>query len=195
MITVFSRYEPSENIPVDNFLCDRKLKKYFNRETAAAVRGIGLLKEKVELSSEAPFYYATGLIEFEDYGIERIASESIDGSRCFSMENFVNRGITGISPLNQFKILQNMPLCFISIVFGFRGENAVVYSSIGALLLQAMNGPAAGQMIIGAGKTYKDGAVESGFALLERDEIAGLPQIQPTTEAIELFRLIGEAGC
>ena len=79
MIYVFDTYTPDETIPVDEFLKIRKIKKYYNRETSAAVAAMGKLLKKAEICRKTtPVYYATGMLEYEDYGLRFIAENSVD---------------------------------------------------------------------------------------------------------------------
>ena len=87
--------------------------------------------------SATPFYYATGFIEYEDYGLKSTVEDSVDPAGKFSDRLFIEKGLSRISPLNQFKVLQNMPLCFVSIEHNLHGDNAVVYASAAGLLQHA----------------------------------------------------------
>ncbi len=188
MKKILLRYDADEAIPVKTHLTNRKLRKYFNRETAAAVMAMGELLQQVEMEpAQTPIYYATGLLEYEDYGLDLIVEDSVDGDGRFSSRRFIEDGLSRISPLNQFKVLQNVPLCFVSIEFGFTHDNAVVYSAAAALLQCALAAPRK-QVVIGAGKTHADGAVEAGFALVNRDELRSSQYLEFAGEAIEVFR-------
>lgn len=149
---------------------------------------IGRLLGPERLPAGTPFYYATGLLEYEDYGLQEVVAGSRDEFGRFSQQLFVEQGLSAISPLNQFKVLQNMPLCFVSIEHQLRGDNAVVYSSAAALLAYARSSAWPGVQLIGAGKVYADGAVAVGMALALPGEIESLAQGIPPGEAIELFR-------
>ncbi|MDD5492345.1 MAG: hypothetical protein PHV60_06670 [bacterium] len=187
MRVVFESFGPSKEISVQVYLKNKKLNKYFNREAAAAIVCMNKLTAGKELPANIPFYYATGVIEHEDYGLKAVAAGSRDAAGDFSQKLFVERGMAGVSPLTQFKVLYNMPLCFVSIEYKLTGDNAVIYSSAQALLLQARHSRTKGDILIGAGKVYSDGTTESGFALLRKTELASL-NYPGDTEAIELFR-------
>lgn len=188
MNAVFVAFRGDEEIPVLPFLRNRKMVKYLNRETMATIVAVGRLSASVPLPPEIPFYYATGMLEYEDYGLRDIVAASTDGAGRFSPRRFVEDGIRAVSPLNQFKVLQNMPLSFASITFGLTGDNAVVYSSAGALLRQALCAPGDGPVLIAAGKAYRDGRVESGAAVVPRARIEASPWAQSEAEAVEIFR-------
>ncbi len=188
MTAVFVSFRGDEEVPVLPFLKNRKLVKYLNRETMAAIVAVGRLSGSVPLPPDIPFYYATGMLEYEDYGLREIVAASGDAAGRFSPRRFVEEGIRAVSPLNQFKVLQNMPLSFASINFGLKGDNAVIYSSAGALLRQALCAPGDGPVLIGAGKAHRDGRVESGAAVVPRERIAASPWTESGAEAIEIFR-------
>lgn len=188
MKSVFVSYRGQEEIPILSFLKNRKMVKYLNRETMAAIVAVGTLSRSVPLPPEIPFYYATGMLEYEDYGLRDIVAACRDEEGRFSPKRFVEDGIRAVSPLNQFKVLQNMPLSFASINFGLTGDNAVIYSSAGALLRQALCAPGDGPVLVGAGKAYRDGRVESGAAVVRKEWIEASPWAQSEAEGIDIFR-------
>ncbi len=184
---IFEVYDSNQEILVKEYLMNKKLSKYFNRETAAAIVCFGKFKNQIIVPDNIPFYYSLGSFEYEDYGLEDISNFSIDKNSVFSNESFINDALPRISPLNQFKVLQNMPLSFISIVYKLTGDNAVVYDSALSLLLQALYSNPENEMLIGASKIYMDGKVEVGFALVGKNEINDLLKNR-YKEAIDLFK-------
>jgi len=188
MKVAFSTYAHNDVIPVLDYLKDRKLAKYFSRETAAAIVCLGKLQIETELRSRMPVYYATGITEHEEYGLPGIAMNSADATGQFSPELFVLKGFRDVPPITQFKLLCNMPLCFISLNFGLEGDNAVIYSTASGLLLQALSAPVQSPILLGAGKSHADGTVEAGFAVVSKKEIASSSYISSSLEAVEVFR-------
>jgi len=188
MNAAFSTFAHGETIPVFDYLKDRKLAKYFSRETAAAIVCLGRLLKDVEVPSSIPVYYATGITEREDYGLPGIARNSTDPSGRFSPELFIRKGFAEVPPITQFKLLCNMPLCFISLNYGLGGDNAVVYSAASALLCQALFAPVEFPILLGAGKSHADGCVEAGFAVAAKEEISSSPFLSSPVEAVEIFR-------
>ena len=195
MILVYDMFGPDIPIPIDQYIRSKKFKKYYNRETCAAISAMGRLLEKVDLDTgKIPVYYATGLLEYEDYGLQYIVRDSVNGEGKFSEKLFVEQGLSRISPLNQFKVLQNMPLCFVSIEFGLKGDNAVIYASTAGLLFSALFSNAS-VSFIGAGKTHKNGAVEIGFAFIEKEELFEYANyLEHQGEAIDFFRELHAAS-
>lgn len=190
MTVVFESYQVNDEIPVLDYLRNRKLNKYFSRETAAAIVTCGKLLNSFEIDPITPFYYATGVVEYEDYGLNKIVDACSDENNQFSQQFFVEKGLSSISPLTQFKLLYNMTLCFVSIEHNLIGDNAVIYSSASGLLTQVLHAPTDRAILMGAGKVYKDGKVESGFSLISKDNISYSPFLHSTVEAIEIFRTL-----
>jgi hypothetical protein len=145
------------------------------------------LLERETIPSDTPVYYDTGLVEYEEFGLDTIVENCARDGK-YSQEAFVERGMSVISPITQFKILLNMPLCFISIENNLTGDNAVTYASAIGLLTHARLADTDGMVVIGAGKVNPEGTVESGFALGNRDEIGKLDSGFGGKEGIEIFR-------
>ena len=191
MIAVFDSYGAGDEIPLRQYLKNRKLQKYFNRETAAAIVGVGKLLRDIELHPKIPFYYAAGVMEYEDYGFMELIRRSTGADGQFSQRRFVEEGMPGISPLSQFKVLQNMPASFAAIEFGLTGDNAVIYTSASGLLLLALHSNSRvshGSVLLGAGKTYKDGKVDIGFALVKKEEIEDSSFLYGSADAVRMLR-------
>jgi hypothetical protein len=189
MKILLDAYDRDAPIPVQRHIRNRKLVKYFNRETAAAVVCAARLLAGEELDPATPFYYETGLMEYENLGLDEIARESIDADGRFDQRGFALEGARAVPPLTQFKALYNMPLSFVSIEQGLTGDNAVVYASARALLELARCAPASERILLGCGKMHADGRVECGFALLGREVLVGVPLPDGEVEGIELMRL------
>ena len=175
-------------IPVNDFVKNKKMAKYYNRETQAAMVTVGMLLKGIELSPTTPIFYATGIVEHEEYDLHKIAINSVDESGLFSNQLFIEKGMAQVSPLTQFKILYNMTLCFISIEYGLKGDNAALFSSASGLITNAIYATNSDLVIIGSGKVYADGSIESGFAYMNKEELEALPSFHSMTESIELFK-------
>jgi hypothetical protein len=189
MKTVFERYGSDDEIPARDCLNKRKLAKYFNREISACVVVVSHLLADEEIPAQTPFYFGKGTVEYEDFGLSSVVESCVDESGRFSQQNFVERGMSSLSPLTQFKVLYNMPLSFIAIDRGLVGDNSIIYGSAAGLLLQAKHCDFPGRMLLGASKVHADAVIEVGFALCERREITTETFMRQDCEAIELFRL------
>jgi len=182
-------YLPNEEIPVYDFAKNRKLVKYYTRETMAAVVAVSQLFEGREIPSDMPFYYSTEETEMLDF-YKNICSQYAHIKDEFSSLGFIENVVPTISPLQQFKMMRNTTSCFVSIENGLKGDNAVLLSSASGLLYMAMFAETNGSVLIGAGKLYADGTAECGFAELMSDEIANHPMLNSTDDAITLFRTL-----
>lgn len=194
MKLVFESYAAAAPIPVQQFVRNRKLVKYFNRETAAALIAARKLLDQAPCDPATPFYYETGIMEFESLGLDAIAEGSCDADGHFEQRRFAEVGAKAVPPLTQFKALYNMPLSFIAIENGLVGDNAVIYASANGLLAQALTAPGELPVLLGSGKVYADARVESAFAFVDRDELAALAGRDWPGEAIAMFRSWHEGG-
>jgi hypothetical protein len=188
MKLVFESYAAEAPIPVQHFVRNRKLVKYFNRETAAALIAARKLFDAARCEPTTPFYYETGIMEFESLGLDAIANGSRDSAGQFDQRRFIETGARAVPPLTQFKALYNMPLSFVAIENGLIGDNAVIYASARGLLAQALAAPGNGPVLLGSGKVYADARVESALALVAPDELAELATMDWQGEAIGMFR-------
>ena len=193
MNITFKSYGRDERIPVEKHVKNKKLIKYFNRETSAAIVSAGELLREYPVPHDIPFYYETGVMEHEDFGIEMIAKASIDEKGEYNQQCFIEKGIAAVHPLTQFKALYNMPLSFVSIEFGLKGDNAVIYSSARGLLMQALHAPTDGEILLGCGKVRRDGRVDSAFTVLRKDDSDCL-LLDHEGEAIDIFQTWASRG-
>ena len=195
MKVLFDAYSRDEVIPVQEYIKNKKLAKYCNREAAAAVVCATKLLGKSLVDVRVPFYYETGCMEFEDYGLDAIVNASLDAQGTFSQRLFIEKGAKAVMPLTQFKALYNMPLSLVSIEHGLTGDNAAIYSSARGLLIMALHAPREKGILLGSGKVRQNGRVETGFALIDKDEIRNSPFLANDEEGIEIFRAWREGGC
>ena len=187
MKMIYKKFELNQEIPVRNVLKNKKLIKYFNRETANGIVCLSELLMNIDIDPETPFFYETGLVEYEDFGLNNITKTCIENGK-FSQKAFVEKGMSSISPLTQFKILLNMPLCFFSIENNLIADNAVIYSSATGLLTHAYLAETDRDILLGSGKVNSDGSVESGFMLIKSEELNLLKGNFEGKEGIEIFR-------
>jgi 3-oxoacyl-[acyl-carrier-protein] synthase II len=120
---------PAAPFALGDIVPDRKLQKYMSRAASLAVLAAGralgdagLLEDAARREAVAVFA-ATGLIGFELDQVTHamsISGEGFDGDR-------MARGLARCHPLMPFRMLLNMPLGLVSIAYGLRGENAILY--------------------------------------------------------------------
>jgi 3-oxoacyl-[acyl-carrier-protein] synthase II len=123
---------PSAPPALDDLVPDRKLQKYMGPAAALAVASAGRALRDAGLLGDADrcarlaLFAATGLIGFDFGQVARVMSDvaadgaATDGERMAA-------GLSLCHPLIPFRMLLNMPLGLVSIAFGIRGENAMLY--------------------------------------------------------------------
>lgn len=188
MRIAYRAWAAGEAVPVESHLPARKLGKYLSRESAAAAVVAAELFGGGRPAPGSPVFYATGVVDHEDFGLAAMLEASRGADGAFSRARFLADGIAQVSPLTQFKVLYNMPLCFLSILFGFTGDNAVLYGSAASLVDAARLCGHAGPVLIGAGKVSDGGAVAAGFALGTVEQFAARAPAAAAGEAVDLFR-------
>jgi len=180
-------YLPDQEIPVYDFVVQRKLVKYYTRETMAAMAAMAALYPDRKRDEDTPFFYATGELEMMAFYIE--ACQKMAGRHTrFSPELFLKELVPQISPLTQFKQMRNMTQCFVSIEYGLRGDNAALLRSGSGMLYEAMLCPGNRPVLIGAGRLYADNRVEVGFAEVLPSELEGHPLLGKDFEPVDFFR-------
>jgi len=188
-------HKADETIPVKAFIKKRKLIKYFNKETSSSIVCVAQLLKDTTLDPSTPFYYGMGLIQYEDFGLENIATLSRDPhTHQFSQQNYIEDAMPSVSPLSQFKVLYNMPLSFVAIEHNLQGDCAVVYADAHSLVTQAKYAPTEHQILIGASQVFEDGSVTSGFALINKEELPSADEALTMQEPIELFYYLEESN-
>jgi len=141
-----------EDFQSEQFIENRKLLKLMNREAQfAAVAAIQALEDsKINTNSIPPerfgIYIGTGLTTGElDELVPIIENSLVDGR--VDMKAFGEKALFRCSPLLSFKILTNMPVCYISILLNIKGPNMVF-------------NPWSGQVAQSIGEAFKE--IQSG---------------------------------
>jgi 3-oxoacyl-[acyl-carrier-protein] synthase II len=112
------------------FISQRRMLKLMNREARMAVSAAALAVDDAALKDcYSPYrtglYLGTGLTSGELADLIRLVENSIDEKGRFSYARMGAVALPNCNPLLSFKILTNMPLCYISIRFGVKGPNLV----------------------------------------------------------------------
>lgn len=118
------------NFDPADFISQRKMIKLMNREALMAVSAAGLAIHDAGLEGHySPYrtgvYLGTGLTSGELADLIRLVENSIDENNRFSYRRLGTKALPNCNPLLSFKILTNMPLCYISILFQVKGPNLV----------------------------------------------------------------------
>jgi 3-oxoacyl-[acyl-carrier-protein] synthase II len=132
---------PAAKIDLSGYVADRKTTKYMSDTTAMAVLAAGRALEDAGLLDDQiacvglALYMATSHIAFDlSQAVAALGETSETHLRELGQE-----GLRRCNPLLPFKLLLNMPLGLVSIVFGIRGPNFILYPGAeqGALALDA----------------------------------------------------------
>lgn len=187
MRLIYKKYLPNEDIPVYDYAQNRKLVKYYTRETMAAIVSVACLFEGTTPDPCMPFFYSSGETEIVDF-YRGIGEKFINEEKDFSSNWFVENVSQLISPLERFKTMRNTTACLVAIENGLKGDNGVLLTSASGLLYSGMLAETEGSVLIGAGKLYADGTVECGFAEGLPAEFAAHPLLDTLCDAIEIFQ-------
>jgi 3-oxoacyl-(acyl-carrier-protein) synthase len=109
---------------------NRKLVKFMNRETHMAAAAAALALADSGLGESYPserrgIYMGTGLTSSEIEELIPVLEASFGSSGEFSCRRLGEAGLASCNPLLSFKLLPNMALCYISMLYGLRGDNLV----------------------------------------------------------------------
>ncbi|MFC1745612.1 beta-ketoacyl synthase N-terminal-like domain-containing protein [Candidatus Riflebacteria bacterium] len=88
-----------------------------------AIASAGLEGENMQ---ETAIYAGTGATGLDFKHIERMLEASRGGNGKFDLQCFSEKGLNQINPLLSFKILPNMPVCFVAILNNIMGENLIL---------------------------------------------------------------------
>jgi 3-oxoacyl-[acyl-carrier-protein] synthase II len=131
----------------------RKLAKYMSPTTTMAVAAAGRALEDAGLldgdRADMALYVVADLIAFDVSAVGRAMDACKDDDGGLDLERLGADGLRLCHPLMPFRMLLNMPLGIISIVFGLRGENQILYpgaAQAGVLLESALRGVRSGRL-------------------------------------------------
>ncbi len=123
---------PARAFDLSAYLPDRKMAKYMNQTTALTVAAAGMALEHAGLRHdvccrEMALFISTGLIAFDLSRVTDAMRASITADRALDLKQMGEKGLPLCNPLMPFKMLLNMPLGLVSIVYGIGGENFILY--------------------------------------------------------------------
>ncbi len=175
----------TEPIALKEYLRLKKWAKYYDRRSAGALVVLARLLAGRQIDPRTPIHWALGDLEFQDYGLETIREKSRDEAGTWSSERFAREGMHSVSPLTQFKVLYNMPLCLAAMELDLVGENSVTHGLDEGMLVSAVATAWEGDMILGATRCRADGGIDCVAALARRDEI-------PLDRRGDILEILGE---
>lgn len=111
---------------------DAKTLRLMNRDAllavAAARRAIqdaGLIVGRHHSADRVGLFGATGLAGIPLEEVRPLIQHSADAAGQFDLQRFGQAALRRVRPVLTFKILANMPMCFVSIFESIRGENGI----------------------------------------------------------------------
>lgn len=116
----------------EEFFPDNKTLRLMNRDAQMAVVAARLATRDAALGPDRPYpserialFGATGLAGLPAREVVRLARYSAGADGSLDLARFGQVALRRVRPVLSFKILSNMPICFVSIFENIRGENAV----------------------------------------------------------------------
>ncbi len=90
-----------------------------------AIKDASITVGETYQSEEVGLYGSTGMAGLAIADVTRLIRYSADENGGLDLKRFGQTTLKRVRPVLSFKLLANMPICFISILEGIRGENAV----------------------------------------------------------------------
>jgi 3-oxoacyl-[acyl-carrier-protein] synthase II len=125
-------FAPVEDFDAARYFPDNKTLRLMNRDAQMAVvaarlamRDARLVPGELYQAEEIALYGATGLCGVPPAEIAGLLRNAAAADGSLDLERFGQVALRRIRPVLSFKILANMPICFVSIFENLRGSNAV----------------------------------------------------------------------
>jgi 3-oxoacyl-[acyl-carrier-protein] synthase II len=125
-------YAPIMDFDANSYFPDNKTLRLMNRDAQMAVvaaklamEDAGVLVDKVYRSQDICLYGSTGVAGMSVEEITQIIKYAANKDGTFSLDRFGSIALRRVRPVLSFRILANMPLCFVSIFLNIKGPNAV----------------------------------------------------------------------
>ncbi len=123
---------PVSDFNAEEWYPDNKTLRLMNRDAQMAVvaanlalRDASIRVDETYHGDEIALYGATGLTGLPVDDISRLVQYSAGEDGSLDLQRFGQVALKRVRPVMSFKILANIPICFVSIFEGIRGENAV----------------------------------------------------------------------
>jgi 3-oxoacyl-[acyl-carrier-protein] synthase II len=123
---------PVSDFDPERYFPDNKSLRLMNRDAQMAVVAAHLAMEDAGVNSDKTYpaediaiYGSTGVAGMSVEEITRIIRYAADDDGTLNLENFGKIALRRVRPVLSFRILANMPICFVSIFQNIKGPNAV----------------------------------------------------------------------
>jgi 3-oxoacyl-[acyl-carrier-protein] synthase II len=125
-------HSPIAEFHAEEYIEDTKSLRLMNRDAQLAVAAarLAIANAKLEVGKDYPsesisLYGSTGLTGMPAEEAANIVKHSADSKGNMDLRRFGHITLKRVRPVLSFKILANMPICFVSIFANIRGQNAV----------------------------------------------------------------------
>ena len=123
---------PILNFNPEKYFPDNKSLRLMNRDAQMAVVAAHLAMTNAEVNSDITYpakeialYGSTGVAGMSVEEITRIIKYAASEDGTLNLDNFGKIALRRVRPVLSFRILANMPICFVSIFQNIKGPNAV----------------------------------------------------------------------
>jgi 3-oxoacyl-(acyl-carrier-protein) synthase len=147
-------YAPVRDFDASRYFPENKALRLMNRDAQMAVvaarlamEDSGVVPDALYPAEDIALYGATGLAGMPADEIARLVENAAAADGSLDLRRFGRVALKRIRPVLSFKILANMPICFVSIFESIRGPNAVYTPGEG----QAAQAVAAGVQAVADG--------------------------------------------
>lgn len=196
---------PAASLSLRPWVDNLKLLKYMSLPAQLAVAAAGQALDQARLLGGASakasmaLFVNTGLIAFDFAQVQHTLAASKGDDGGLDLARFGRHGLRRCHPLMPFKMLLNMPLGLVSIVFGIQGHNSASYPGVmscAAGLQQALRGVAQGRFsraLVGA--SAHDVSLLPSSTALGAGHVASSPRAaQPLTASHRGYALADMAA-
>jgi len=125
-------FAPVSNFTANDYFPDNKLLRYMNRDAQLAVVAAHIAMDDADLRAgetypeeDIALYGSTGVAGMTVEEIARIIQFAANEDGSLDLQGFGQVALKRVRPVLSFKILANMPICFVSIFQNIKGPNAV----------------------------------------------------------------------
>jgi len=125
-------HAPVIDFDADSYFPDNKTLRLMNRDAQMAVVAAKLAMEDADVlvdeiyqSQDICLYGSTGVAGMSVEEITQIIKYAANEDGTLSLDRFGSIALRRVRPVLSFRILANMPLCFVSIFLNIKGSNAV----------------------------------------------------------------------
>ncbi|MHC4647169.1 MAG: beta-ketoacyl synthase N-terminal-like domain-containing protein [Planctomycetota bacterium] len=125
-------YAPAPQFDAERYFPENKTLRLMNREAQMAVVAARLAMDDADIRSgldypaqKVALYGSTGMAGMSAREVTDIIKHAVCDDGSLSLERFGRVALRRVRPVLSFRILANMPICFVSIFENIRGPNAV----------------------------------------------------------------------